>query len=219
MNITEHPRSARAHSGAPGSADQNTTRPVRDAPACMSHRGSSSVRPSSVLDKGASVQFGNRLLQFGLGVHHDRPIPGDWFLDRLAGDKQEADALLAGLNRDLFAAVEQHKRTVTGAFADDRFPRRGLFLGEDAEWTRSAGERTGSLEHIRKGMPRGLDRKNLATARGHRDVEIARLGGDTIHGSTLAPKLTADNPNPGAVVIADVGNFGARDVLVPRRRH
>src|SRR5215471_20763040 len=67
---------------------------------------------SAVLDEGAVAQLGDGLLQLGLGVHHDRPVPGDGLLDRLARDQQETDALLARLHGDLVAAVEQHQRAV-----------------------------------------------------------------------------------------------------------
>src|SRR6267142_4343620 len=44
------------------------------------------TRPGSpVLDEGPVIQLRDRLLQLGLGVHHDRPVPGDRLLDRLAG--------------------------------------------------------------------------------------------------------------------------------------
>ena len=46
-------------------------------------------------DEAAVAQLGDGLLQLGLGVHHDRSIPGDRLLDRLARDQQEADALVA----------------------------------------------------------------------------------------------------------------------------
>src|SRR5258708_637398 len=70
-------------------------------------------------DKGPVGGVCNRLLQLGLGVHHDRPVPGDRLADRLAGDKQEPDALVAGLDGNVVAAVEDDQRPVTGLLADD----------------------------------------------------------------------------------------------------
>src|SRR5215475_488001 len=58
---------------------------------------------SPVLDEGAVVELGHRLLQLRLGVHHDRPIPGDRLLDGLARDEDKPDAVVAGLDRDLVA--------------------------------------------------------------------------------------------------------------------
>src|SRR2546430_1837945 len=75
---------------------------------------------SALLDERAFVQFGEGLLQLGLGVHHDRAIPGDRLLDRLARDQEEPDALLAGLDRHLVAAIEQHERAISRSFADQR---------------------------------------------------------------------------------------------------
>jgi hypothetical protein len=37
-----------------------------------------------IFDERAPAQFVVGLLQFGFGVHHDRPVPGDRFLERLA---------------------------------------------------------------------------------------------------------------------------------------
>ena len=54
-----------------------------------------------MLDERAVAQLGNRLLQFRLGVHHDRAVPGDRLLDRLARHQEEADSLFARLHREL----------------------------------------------------------------------------------------------------------------------
>src|SRR5712671_3733593 len=68
-------------------------------------------------------------------------------------------------------------------------------------------------------MPRGLDGKRLATAWRHRNVKIARLGRDAVHGAAFAPELPANNAHPGPVVIADVGNLRCRNILIAGRRH
>ena len=65
------------------------------------------------------MQLRKGLLQLGLRVHHDRAVPCDRLLDRLAGHEQEADAFVAGLHRDLVAAVEQHERAIAGLLADE----------------------------------------------------------------------------------------------------
>src|SRR5215472_4096897 len=106
--------------------------------ACRTNEAAISAAP----DERTGIQIGDGLLQLGLGVHHDRPIPGDWLLDRLARDKQEPNALVTSLDRHFVAAVEQHQRAIARAFAHDRLPRRALLLGEDAERARRAGERT-----------------------------------------------------------------------------
>ena len=53
-------------------------------------RGRAAALP---LDERPVAQLGDGLLQLVLGVHDDRPVPGDRLLDRLAGHQQEADAL------------------------------------------------------------------------------------------------------------------------------
>ena len=37
-------------------------------------------------------------------------VPGDGFFEWLAGDEQEADAVVTGLHRDFVTAVEEHER-------------------------------------------------------------------------------------------------------------
>jgi len=50
------------------------------------------------------------LAELLLRVHHDAAVPGDGFFEWLAGDEQEADAVVTGLHRDFVAAVEEHER-------------------------------------------------------------------------------------------------------------
>ena len=56
-----------------------------------------------MLDERAVLQFAHCLLQLGLGVHHDRPVPGDRLFDRFPGHQQKPDAGLAGLHRSEIA--------------------------------------------------------------------------------------------------------------------
>src|SRR5215510_16525097 len=88
---------------------------------------------SAVLDERAVAQLGDRLLELGLRVHHDRAVPGDGFLDRLAGDEQEAHAFVAGLHGNLVATVEHDERPVADALAHERLALRGVLFGEHAE--------------------------------------------------------------------------------------
>src|SRR5258708_33041045 len=76
-------------------------------PSPREERGEGAGARSALLDEGPVAQLGDRRLQLRLRVHHDWTIPGDRLLDRLAGNQQEADAVLAGQHRDLGAAVEQ----------------------------------------------------------------------------------------------------------------
>src|SRR5262245_24582404 len=104
-------------------------------------RGPSALLLSALADESPIAQLGDRLLQLGLGVHHDRAIPRNRLLDRLARDQQEPDALVAGLHRDLVPAVEQHERAVAGALADQGLSALAFLLGQDAERLRRIAER------------------------------------------------------------------------------
>ena len=170
-------------------------------------------------DKRTAAQLGERLLQFGLRVHHDRAVPGDRLLDRLARHEEEANAFVAGLHRHFVAAVEDDERPVAGLLADQDLVGAVGLLGEHAEGLRGGAEVAGSLEHIGESVALQLDRKRLALARRHPDIEIARVGGDALDRAALAPEVAAHHPHAGAVVIEDFGDFGGLDVLVARRGH
>src|SRR5713101_7586722 len=177
------------------------------------------TRRSAVLDERPVAQLGHGLLQFRIGVHHDRSVPGDRLLDRLARDQQEADAFLAGLDRHLVAAVEQHQRPVSRPLADERRSLRIVLLGQNAQRFGRAGKRPRSLEHIGEGVPGGLHRKYLAPPGRDGNVEIARFGRGPVHRAALAPEVAANHANAGAVVIDDLRYRFRRDVLVARRGH
>ncbi len=49
-----------------------------------------------------------------LGVHDDGAVPGDGFGEGLAGDQQESDAVVAGLDGDFVALIEEDQRAVVG---------------------------------------------------------------------------------------------------------
>src|SRR5579862_6641399 len=170
-------------------------------------------------DESAVAQLCESLLQLGLAVHHDRSIPGDRFLDRLARYQKEANALVAGLHGDFIAAVEQDQRTIAGLLADQRFGYPVGLLGQYAERLRRRAEIAGALEHIGESVPFKFDRERFALAGRHPDVEIARIGGNALDRSLLAPEIAADDPHAGAVVVDDFGNLRGFDVLVARRRH
>src|SRR5689334_23649803 len=140
-------------------------------------------------DERAVAQLAHRLVQFGLRVHHDRPVPGDRLLDRLARHQQEADALLAGLHRDLVAAVEHDQRAVAGLLAELDLLAVDLLLGQDAERRRRGNERARAREDVGEGMAVDLDLEGLALAGRYRDVEITWIGCDTLDRTGLAPKV------------------------------
>src|SRR5579864_8123351 len=86
-----------------------------------------------LLDERAGVQLVEGLLQLGLGVHDDRAVPGDRLADRLAGDQQKADAVVAGLHRRLVAGVEQNQRAVAGLLTRHSVGAAIGALGQHAE--------------------------------------------------------------------------------------
>jgi len=85
---------------------------------------------STVLDESSIPQLSDRPLKLLLRIHHDRPIPCDRFLDRLARHQQEADALVAGLHHDLVAAVKEHQRVIAHVVDGRRVRFRDL-LGQN----------------------------------------------------------------------------------------
>jgi len=60
----------------------------------------------SPLEERPFLQLLIGLLQLFLRVHDNGAVPGDWLLERLARDEQEADPFVAGLHHDFVAAVE-----------------------------------------------------------------------------------------------------------------
>ena len=127
--------------------------------------------------------------------------------------------MFARLDDDLVAGVEHDQRTIADRVAHQHFLAADEFLAQRAERRRSAGEGRRTLEDVGEGLAVGLDRQRLALARRDIDVEIARVGGDAVDRALLAPELAADHPDGDAVVVDDLGDCGARDVLVARRGH
>src|SRR5258705_280527 len=117
----------------------------------MTPSPSSNAQPSAPIsqwttdrDISGSRPFSLRKLR----VQNDRCVPSDRLLDRLARDQQEANPLVAGLNRDLIAAIEQHQRSIAGFLAHHDLVAVDFLLGEHTERLRGRAERAGALEHI-----------------------------------------------------------------------
>ena len=68
-------------------------------------------------------------------------------------------------------------------------------------------------------MARRFDRERLALPRRHRNVEIARLGGDAIDGALLAPEVADDHAHVRAVVVGHFRDVLGQNVLVARVGH
>ena len=68
-------------------------------------------------------------------------------------------------------------------------------------------------------MALGFDFQLFTLAGGHRDVEVARVGGDAVDRALFAPELAAHDAHARAVVVDHFGNLTRLDVLIARRRH
>ena len=75
------------------------------------------------------------------------------------------------------------------------------------------------LEYIPVGMPFGFDLECFAFAGRDKDVEIARIGGDAFDRAAFAPELAAHDAHARAIVVGDVWNLSALDVLIAWRGH
>src|SRR5688572_18946421 len=67
---------------------------------------------SSGMSQSPVAEIVDRLAQLGLGVHHERAVMRDRFLERLAGDQQRAARRGAG--RDLHRAFARQQRELLG---------------------------------------------------------------------------------------------------------
>jgi hypothetical protein len=84
---------------------------------------------------------------------------------------------------------------------------------------RGVRKRPRPLEDVGEGAAVGVDPEGLLQTGGHRHVEVLRICRDPVHGALLAPELPGDDPHMGAVIVGDLGNIGALDVLVAGRGH
>src|SRR5579864_8864064 len=108
-----------------------------------------------MLEKGSLLQFGERLLQLLLSVHHDRPIPRDRLFQRFSGDEQEPYAVVPGLHRDLVAAVEQDERAIVRLHRRCRISPLDGF-SRDREWAGCVAEFSAAAKNVGEGMARGF---------------------------------------------------------------
>src|SRR5712691_8510403 len=167
---------------------------------------------SAVLDERAVLQLGVRAPQLRFGVHHNRPAPGDWLRDRPAGNEEEPNPGVPGLDGDLVARVEQHE----GAIAGELRSPAGVAhpFGADRTGRRCVAEAPTPLEDVREGVPRRLDGQSLGEARRDPHVEVAWVGGDALDGTGLPPEAAADDAHPRPVVVHNLRDVAPHDVLV-----
>src|SRR6266704_121022 len=179
-------------------------------------------RNSLALDERPAPELVVGVRQLFLGVHHDRPLPGDRLLERLSRDQQEPHPLLARVHRDLVAGVEQDEGAVP------RFLRalaaRIASTGRDAIGANALrcgriAEAAAAFKDVCERMPRRLDRNRLAPTRRNPDVKITGIGGDAFNGSALAPEPARDDPHPGTIVVHDLGDLLRVNILIAGSCH
>ena len=76
-----------------------------------------------MLDERALLQFFEGCLQFFLGVHHDRSIPGNGFVQRLPADQQKAYPILCTADLHFLSAAKEHQRSIFSIGIDVSFLR------------------------------------------------------------------------------------------------
>jgi len=72
--------------------------------------------PDSALgfQKGAALEFLERLAELLLGVHDDGAVPGHGLRDGFARYQEEADAVFARPHGQFVTTVEKHERAIVG---------------------------------------------------------------------------------------------------------
>src|SRR3954468_5808553 len=143
-------------------------------------------RRGSLLDERPFAQLLDRALELGARVHHDGPVPPDGLLDGRARHEEEPDALVAGADDNLVAAVEQHEGAVARVLVADRGAALDL-LREHASRLGGVAERARSCEDVRERVVRGIDGQPPRTVWRHRHVEVARLCRHAFDRALLAP--------------------------------
>ena len=93
----------------------------------------------STLEKCAALEFLESLLKLLLRVHDNWPVPGHGLLQGLAGNQQETNAVIAGLNHHLIAPVKQDQRAIV-RFGGRIRVRPTHRLCRDSEWIGSVAE-------------------------------------------------------------------------------
>src|SRR5262249_20879102 len=142
------------------------------------------LRASRRFQKCSFLQFRECLPQLLLRIHHDRTVPGDRLLERLAGDQQEPHSILSRLNGNFVAAIKEDERAVV-CFRGRGCVRPLDRLGRNRERTRCVAEFSTAGKNVSECVPARLNRKALALARRDGYVEVDGIGGDSVHGTCL----------------------------------
>ncbi len=79
-------------------------------------------------DERTVLQIRQRRFQFFASVHHNRPVPGDRFIQRRARNQQKPHALWSGLQADFVAGIKFDQGPFARQVADVQLLARQLFL-------------------------------------------------------------------------------------------
>lgn len=172
---------------------------------------------SAMSDERPLSDLGERLLQLGLRIHHDRPAPCHGLFEGLTRDEEEPDARGSRVYGDFIAPIEQDQRMIACEIGHTLRPSDNV--GRHGTRVRGVAEVSRTLEDIRKRVTRGLDGERLRSIRWNRDVEVPRVGRDAIHRTPSSPEVTAHHAHARTVVVNDFGDVGRRHILIARRRH
>src|SRR5437899_3603563 len=166
-----------------------------------------------MLNESVILKFGNCLPELLLRVHHDRAVPSDGLLDRLARHQQESNPLVPCLHHDLVSAVEEYQRMIPDVV---HWPAIGFrdMLSQYRARIRGVAERAGAREHVGKRVTRSVDFEPFPLTRRHKNVEVIRIGSYSFHRPLFAPEFTTDDSHASAVVVSHLGYRARRNILV-----
>src|SRR5262245_19178591 len=114
--------------------------------------------PLFMFQKCALLEFAECQPEFGLRIHDDWTIPGDWLLQRLPRHQQESDPVLTPSDNNLVSSIEQYERAVVDLGRRCRMRPPANAFGWHRERFRRVAERARSVEHISECVARGFDR-------------------------------------------------------------
>src|SRR5207237_1681203 len=122
-----------------------------------------------MLNESVILKFGNRLPELLLRVHHDRAVPSDGLLDRLARHQQESNPLVPCLHHDLVSAVEEYQRMIADVV---HWPAIGFrdMLSQYRARSRGVAERAGAADSVARRVTRRVDFDPYPLTRLHTQV-------------------------------------------------
>src|SRR2546427_7118786 len=171
-----------------------------------------------MLNESIILKFGNRLPELLLRVHHDRAVPSNGLLDRLARHQQESNPLVPCLHHDLVSAVEEYQRMIADVVHRPAIGFRDM-LSQYRARIRGVAERAGAREHVGKRVTRSVDVEPFPLTSRHKNVEVIRIGSYSFHRPLFAPEFTTHDSHASAVVVSHLGYRARRNILVARIGH